>query len=272
MIAKKYKLIKEYPGSPELGTIVDRRDVNSPNINMTVSQNYVENYPEFWQEVVEENYEILSFVCNQNFNELRQGEIITRQENGQYKGINILTWEGEDGFVKMKHWSIHSVKRLSDGEIFTLGDKVQDSLTDELTNFKVQKIVYFYPGEKIISQAESGTTMPLNTIRHADFLFITIDKEKIYEGDNYIAIFYDFEYLEQKAIKDYKLDNASLRFSTIEHVKEFILLNKPCLSINDIVNNCLNIPNNRISNSVNFAILESLEQLVNSKINGKTKD
>lgn len=36
---KKYKLIKKYPGSPELGTIIETREVL--------------DYPEFWEEIVE---------------------------------------------------------------------------------------------------------------------------------------------------------------------------------------------------------------------------
>ncbi|ALN97155.1 hypothetical protein [Flavobacterium phage FpV4] len=273
-MTKKYKLIKEYPGSPKLGTIVDRRgvfvyfDINSPNVNMTVSQNYVENYPEYWEEVIEKNYEILSFVCNQNFNELRKGEIITKQENGQYKGDKILTWKGEEGLVKMKHWSIYSVKRLSDGELFTLGNRVQDSLTDELTNFKVQNITFFYPGIKIICQAESGTTMPLNTIRHINnYLFTTKDGEEIYEGNEYFRVFKkDFELYNHQtfANKQYNFEHMSesaWHFSTKEAAQEFILSNKPCLSVIDVMNAGYGICNSH-----------ALLSIVNSKINGKAKD
>lgn len=48
---KKYKLIKEYPGSPGLGYI-------------TSSENLIRlyrEYPEFWEEIVEKDYEILSW-------------------------------------------------------------------------------------------------------------------------------------------------------------------------------------------------------------------
>ncbi len=44
----KYILKKEYPGSPKLGNIIDN-----------LENDWIENYPEFWQEVVEKDYEIL---------------------------------------------------------------------------------------------------------------------------------------------------------------------------------------------------------------------
>jgi hypothetical protein len=269
-MTKKYKLIKEYPGSPKLGTIVDRRgifiyfDVDSPNVNMTVSQNYVENYPEYWEEVVEKiDYEVLSFVCNQNFNKLKKGEIITKQENGQYKGDNILTWEGEEGLVKMEHWSIYSVKRLFDGEVFSLNDKITSAFAKYyIHRISVIKDILFVDGLKDLSKPDgSRIHFRLANIKKADYLFTTKDGEEIYEKDNYCAVFYDFKYLEQEAIKNYKLDNAHWRFSTKETAQEFILLNKPCLSVTDVMNAGYGICNPH-----------ALLSIVNSKINGKAKN
>lgn len=226
---KKYELIKEYPGSPKLGTIVDRRgsfvyfDVNSPNTNNTISQNYVENYPDYWREIIE-NYKIISYY-NHNMPHL----VFTLMPNGKFMYGNHELSEKHGCYI-------YSIKRLSDNIVFTIGDRVQDSLTDELTNYAIQEITYFYPGEKIICQAKSGTTMPLNTIRHISVLFKTEDAVNIFEGDNYCAVFYDFKYLEQEAIKNYKLDNAHWRFSTKDLAEQFILMNKPCLSVTDVMN------------------------------------
>jgi hypothetical protein len=222
-----YVLIKKYPGSPKLGTIVDKRgnfvyfDINSPNMHNTISENYVENYPEYWEKV---NYKILSYY-NHNIPHI----IFMLNANGKYMYRNQELSEKHGCYI-------HSIKRLSDGEIFTIGDKVQDSLTDKLTNFKIQNITFFYSGSKIICQAESGTTMPLNTIRHCNVLFRTEDGVNIFEGNIYCAVFYNFKYLEQEAIENYKLDNAHWRFSTKDKAEQFITMNKPCLSVNDVMN------------------------------------
>ena len=50
----KYKLIKEYPGSPELGTIVQEKNKTSNfyyfNTN-AILRSHVENNEEYWQQI-----------------------------------------------------------------------------------------------------------------------------------------------------------------------------------------------------------------------------
>ena len=60
---KKYKLIKEYPGSPELGTIVEGKSSDGKNYSFSmlggrvyVIKYHVEDNPEYWEEVNENNY------------------------------------------------------------------------------------------------------------------------------------------------------------------------------------------------------------------------
>lgn len=66
---KKYKLIKKYPGlSLKIGDIVEYDIPSSSNIyqyycvekNRGISGINPADYPEFWQEVVEKEYEILT--------------------------------------------------------------------------------------------------------------------------------------------------------------------------------------------------------------------
>ena len=51
---RKFKLIKTYPGSLELGAI--RKDFDNP-----ILSKYFTDYPEFWEEVIEPDFEILAF-------------------------------------------------------------------------------------------------------------------------------------------------------------------------------------------------------------------
>ena len=84
---KKYKLIKEYPGSDHKGIIVSRKTLNGmyEGWEYNYYSKHVENNPEYWEEVVEKDYEVL--------------------------------------ISKIVPQEILSVKRLSDGEIFTVGDR-----------------------------------------------------------------------------------------------------------------------------------------------------
>lgn len=54
---KKYKLIKKFPNSPELGTVVFKAGGLNPELygdeqnNFFFKEEDVENYPEFWEEI-----------------------------------------------------------------------------------------------------------------------------------------------------------------------------------------------------------------------------
>jgi hypothetical protein len=70
---KKYKLIKEYPGSPELGTVCEERAERSSFCYFHKEEQYlgilkyhVENQPEYWEEV---NDNIWYVVCERNYNQ-----------------------------------------------------------------------------------------------------------------------------------------------------------------------------------------------------------
>lgn len=108
----KYILKKEYPGSPKLGNIIDN-----------LENDWIENYPEFWKLVVEKDYEILELSLQRSI----KHQIVSALENSEDYTISLLSCNGN---------KIHSVKRLSDGEIFTIGDKV----FSEYVNYTINKI------------------------------------------------------------------------------------------------------------------------------------
>ena len=94
---KKYKLIKEYPGSPKLG---------SESFEWLGYKQ--SNYPDFWQEIVEKDYELLSFKANDS-------TIVVLREDGFYHYTYVkenrpsLTKEMA---LKCGFWKIYSIKRL----------------------------------------------------------------------------------------------------------------------------------------------------------------
>jgi len=100
----KYKLIKEYPGSFKLGTKVEYESgyYIIKNVGNTICRKQVENYPEFWEKVDDKNYEILSW--------------LDIEDNFLFK-----ISDGEKYNPKTNDLII-SVKRLSDGEVFSVGD------------------------------------------------------------------------------------------------------------------------------------------------------
>lgn len=274
---KKYKLIKWYPGcgKHKVNDIVTKSTCGSPlylgnrltdTLKAVFSAKDVENNPEFWEEIIEKDYEILSFI---NLDNNCTYHYFSKTKNFCIKhNIEFLDSYSRSLEFCLKYYKIHSVKRLSDGEIFTIGDKVQDSLTDYLTNFKIQEIVCFNKSNKLICTTKSGTTAPLSTIRHIKKpLFTTEDGVDIYKGDKFFTLSKNninisslFSVIATGHIKN----NNYLDFSTKEAAEEYILMNKPCLSINDIVN-----LNNILIFRLDSIVLSNLKKLVKSKLNEK---
>jgi len=189
----KYKLKKLYPGLPkdwEIGMEVglgDRKYGYSPCSGKYtegfVENHIIKNYPEFWEEVVENDCEI-----------------------------------------------IHSVKRLSDGCTFTIGDVVEEY--GKIRTFLLQNNKIFIN--------ENFMKTSLSTLVKAQPLFTTEDGVDIYEGDTNVDVYYcnknGFKLLHccKKEILPGTFSENNLYFKSKEKAEEYILFNKPCLSIKDV--------------------------------------
>ena len=229
----KYRLIREYPGSPELGNIIDTSELYN-----------VKRYSEFWEKFVEPEYEILSFISDPRVNFLKKGEIMIKGKNNVFSNVSNNIQGGlEEDLLKSIYWNIHSIKRLSDGKIFTVGDLVTSPYmngTGILKSFKIFKNNICY----VVSDAArtfNHTSVGLELlISVKQPLFTTEDGKEIFEGDEYFRVFLkNLDLYETKTIATpgYAfaiMSQSAHHFSTKEKAEEYILMNKPCLSINDL--------------------------------------
>lgn len=219
----KYKLIKTYPGSVLLGTIVKSDDMNQyVTKNITIfSKEEIEGFSEFWEEVKEKDYEILDIAYSSG--------VICRYESP----IITSMYENKDKFIKSflaspAGYKIHSVKRLSDGEIFTIGDIISGF------SFSSRAIKGFeiMPNGKINIVQDAGFSCleDINKIKKP--IFKTADGVDIFKGGgcwcvdnllNYSHIFNITKHPNEKC------------FSTKEKAQEYIDLNKPKYSLQDII-------------------------------------
>jgi len=174
---KKYRLKKWYPSLPfewklyksEVILKFDGRkyigDIHYLN------KNEVENNPEFWEEVVKKEYEILSFKYNRG--------IVTRNE------INRSTYgrgqSKKENSEILNLTEIYSVRRLSDGKVFTVGDIVKTINS----TFKITKIVQDDAwGGGLFVESRNESKIPLKHIQpYKQPLFTTEDGVDLYEGD-----------------------------------------------------------------------------------------
>lgn len=166
---KKYKLLQYYPSLPDwvkhCDTIEFEKDGLDPYYfakkdgqEYFVLDSDVENNPDFWELVEEKEYEIL--VLNSPLRVLKSGCYTQEFLNEQASKI---------GF------SIHSIKRLSDGEIFTVGDNVAFDLSG---NTMVIKSIYISDNELWVSDKDKSQRagVKLRMIQHTGKPISLIEK------------------------------------------------------------------------------------------------
>jgi hypothetical protein len=118
---------------------------------------------------------------------------------------------------------IISVKRLSDGEVFTVGDNTNQGI---VTGFFIG-----WAGMEVHFGNEGGSIEGLKKVKKP--LLTTQDKVDIYFMDKYYSVTDDWKIMFSNATQE--INYASRTFSTKEAAEEYILFNKPCLSLNDLL-------------------------------------
>ena len=253
---KEYKLIKTYPGSPELGTVVKKDGwyyhTIVEGIPFIFLAKYVENNPEFWEEVIEKDYEVLSYIDT---------AYMIIYEVGGY-GDKVKFSEN----LISKHFKIHSIKRLSDGEVFSIGDRIFGGYT-------ISKIQLCDSKSKINltlkkdNESHVGDNN-INDIVKDKKLFTSEDGVDIFVGDKYYFASKNLNnfkrYGERTAHKGSRYDEDIIVFSTKEKAEECILYNKPCLSLNDLLN-CEEIVRGEKSFELS-RMFKRFKELVKSKV------
>jgi hypothetical protein len=251
-----YKLKKVYPGLPkdwEIGMevglgcrIYGYSPCNGKYTNWYINNDIIKNNPEFWEKVAEKDYEILSFKIPGNAH-----WFANLQHNGMYDG-----WSEDHALNQLSEgiWSINSVKRLSDSEVFTIGDNTKYGCIDE----------FYIKNNHLLATTvlESSGRYLKDLQKLKQPLFKTEDGKEIYEGDNTFGIDEKYQFLKFNGWvwkKNESPNKLHKHFSTKESAESYILLNKPCLSINDLKTQ-FNLIGDRSNNEL------ALKELVKSKI------
>ena len=167
----QYKLIKKYPESPKLGSIAIPTTTDEKCSIFYILESESEtvikpfNFPEFWQKVEEVDYEIL------NFNLKKVGYMTP------CKNIN-------------QSLSILSVKRLSDGAIFNLGDSVRFYPKAESCFFEIDNFFICEKQGLLVRSKDNIMVETISTIKHPDILplFTTEDGVYIFVKDTFLFL------------------------------------------------------------------------------------
>ena len=229
-----YKLKKVYPGLPkdwEIGIEVGLgcrtygySPCNGKYTNWYINNDIIENNPEFWEKVVEKDYEILVFIS-------KKGDIVTKKEDGRFLAYGVIGYYLESFYLSSRNYNIYSVKRLSDNTIWSIGDRYQ--VVDPIKEVRTISTFYISENKLYITPREYGYSELKEIQKIKQPLFKTEDGVDIFEGDKYYPVCEYFnlhnECIYPSGHKMFKL------FSTKEKAEEYIIMNKPCLSINDVL-------------------------------------
>lgn len=217
-----------------------------------------------WEEIIEKDYLIL---------EIKSGGYhwIYDEKTKKYVCTRYGVQHSLDAFCKKgvlnSGYFIFKVKRLSDNEIFTVGDKCNGDFIEEIKLVVNENRLYF--SSKNLSWNKSIKDL----IKDKISLFTTEDGKEMYEGNEFFKLitpaFYNKSYawnilpnkINSNIIYDQKNNkkNGKIWFSTKEAAQEWIVLNKPCLSLNDVLQHV---------NILSKVLCEDdLKKLVKSKIN-----
>jgi len=216
---RKFKLIKEYPGSGHVGITVSRKTLNGmyEGWEYNYYTKHVENNPEYWEEVIEKDYEIISYVAKDCDTIIVKGP----------RTVGIIGNMPED------YWKIHSVKRLSDGEVFTVGDRITGYWYKDARSIQTIKIC-IYTGS--IRLEQSGGCTYLSFAKKAKQpIFLTHDGKDIFPEDtvwyvNKENLYHDYI----KAYPEVKF-NSEIRayFLTEEEAEDYVYRTKVLFTTED---------------------------------------
>lgn len=238
---RKFKLIKTYPNSEPLDTIflfedndthtfIEKED-GTTAVYGSLTVGYFTNN-EYFEEVIEKDYEILSFYD-------KKSNKVEWHKNDNDDYYSHLSYKEYSINQLLNKYSIHSIKRLLDGEVFTVGDKIEG-----YNNTGIKEIKLFEYGLRVITDANGKGVVAdklawdLKSCKKAKTpLFTTEDGVDIYEGDKMFCL----EKGRYVILSLNTMSNAFRKakenyhfFSTQEAAEEYVLINKPCLSYWDI--------------------------------------
>lgn len=192
-----YKLVKTYPGAPKLGTVAFQSKADG----VLHYQDYSGN--QYSTHTVEDFPEFWEKV-NTKF---------------------LVEELADDGSIK-------KIKRLADGVRFAVGDYVRNKNNN--LRWKITKIFSSICGGWLILQDENGAFCPdfSNVIKVGQALVRTVDGVDKFEGDwCYYIDTATWNVLHTKNLNF----TPHLSFDLFDNAKKYIIMNKPCLSLNNVV-------------------------------------
>lgn len=231
----QYKLKKKYPTLPqcwEEGMLIDLADskLHYTSIAAEYRKHYlcifdVENNPDYWEKFDPKNYEILSFMNSDNRGIYEKDRLGNYEYAAMARSLDFC----------IKYYVIHSVRRLSDDKVFTIGDSVKLERDSRIYKINVLKLTYLNCIYVYGKSCSSSFVRYLDKILVYDkrFVLTTEDNVDIFEGDScyFTSVNSNVVFLtpSPEGIK------GGVYFADREQALTYLLFKKKCLSLNDVL-------------------------------------
>ena len=227
--ADTWKLIKDYPGANlKIGDVWEIAENAKTHY-------FPKDYPEFWEKVVEKDYKIISISGHGGLYTIKNNDKFAYYElskNGKYTSDFLLNNCG-------KPYHIHSIKRLSDGMIFSIGDKFYPNKDEAITGTIIDTIIKFELIENnalLRIQGDNFCRNIDNIVKYKELLFVTEDNVEIFKGDEYCCLYTNYTIGSMLTTNNASGKFTGIkRFSTKEAANKYIEENKPMYSKIDIL-------------------------------------
>jgi hypothetical protein len=141
------------------------------------------------------------------------------------------------GISNGTYTEITSIKRLSDGEVFSIGDKINfRGLYGNSSEHKYDTIKGFdLKQDGSLGILYHNGLVGLNKIeKYKESILTTEDNEELFGGENIYGVTDDFKLCYTSIATKENVQRCRV-FAKRENAEEYILMNKPLLSLNDIL-------------------------------------
>ena len=255
---RKYKLINHL-GNFNVGATCFRDEEKNLNFkweNVKAKELYnvvpddftPETIPDYWQEIIKVDYQILQFKDN------CKQKIFHLTLNGKYslnKDTSNATFHLNDILNAPGNvMTIHQVKCISTGEILTVGDNTNIGIIDK---FEISEY-------NLMWGLRTNIICVLKHLKKVvrKSLFKTLDGKEIFDGDSFFFIV-DRKIIERKVDVKKEFYDMKNIFSTKQAAEDWLVENTPVLSLKEI--------NDVLEKGVNWEVIkQDLKYITKEKL------
>lgn len=253
------------------------RKINKSDSNFTPKNGF-----HFFREATKEEIDFFQehlFIENGNKKEFEILSVVKHKDSKNFIPIvngsgNVWHYSAGIRILSLKtmlenNFFVYQVKRLSDGEVFTVGDRIKGYKNTGIKEIKIE-----YGEISIITDANGdgcvtdNLSWNLESCHKINKVFKTVDDVWIYEGDNF------FEANVTHGVKVWNTDYpvylnneiSKTLFADKQKAEEFVLMNKKALSIKDVQSIYVSANGNYKKNGNGENYLEKLKDIVKKNI------